>query len=115
MPITALPRSGKSKINLFGDGFKFLIIIMKIGALFSPMRLFVPISFFLFLTSVSYYAFTYIKYERFTNMSALLMTSSLLVFLIGIVSEQISSLHYRYNDRSQSSYSESERQDPKIK
>lgn len=107
IPITALARAGNSKISLFGDGLKFLIIIMKIGALFSPMRLFLPISFLLFLTAISYYAFTYIKYERFTNMSALLMTSSLLVFLIGIVSEQISSLHYRNIEVSQTGKNDS--------
>ena len=101
LPIRALKREGESKINIWKDGIRFLLIIMKIGSLFSPMRLFLPISFILFVTGVSYYAYTYMHFERFTNMSALLLTSSLLVFLIGIVSEQISSLHYRNidNDR----------------
>jgi hypothetical protein len=56
----------------------------KIGALFSPMRLFLPISLMLFLTGAMYYAYTYFSYSRFTNMSALLFISSLMVFLIGI-------------------------------
>lgn len=94
-PITALRRSGSSNISLFKDGIRFLIIIMKIGALFSPMRLFLPISMGMFVIGASYYAYTYFFFSRFTNMSALMFTSSLLVFLIGIVSEQISSLHYR--------------------
>ena len=94
-PITALRRSGNSNISLFKDGFRFLIIIMKIGALFSPMRLFLPISLGMFAIGASYYAYTYISSGRFTNMSALMFTSALLIFLIGIVSEQISSLHYR--------------------
>ena len=98
IPIHALKREGESKISIWKDGIRFLLIIMKIGSLFSPMRLFLPISFFLFVTGISYYAYTYIKFERFTNMTALLLTSSLLVFLIGIVSEQISSLHYRNID-----------------
>ena len=94
-PITTLPRSGHSKISIFRDGVRFLLIILKIGALFSPMRLFLPISMAMFFTGIGYYLYTFITSGRFTNMSALLITSALLVFLIGIVSEQISSLHYR--------------------
>ena len=97
MPIHARQRSGerKSHIRLFHDGFRFLIIIIKIGALFSPMRFFLPISAALFLTGVSYYAYTYFTWGRLTNMSAILLLSALLTFLIGIVSEQISALHYK--------------------
>ena len=98
VPITALARSGDSKIHLFKDGIRFIIIIMKIGALFSPMRLFLPISAGTFFVGFGYYIYTFITAGPFTNMSALLFTSSLLIFLIGIVSEQISSLHYRFTD-----------------
>jgi len=84
-----------SNIKILKDGVRFFIIILKIGALFSPMRLFLPISATLFLTGITYYGYTYLFYSRFTNMSALLIISSLMVFLIGILSEQISSLHYR--------------------
>jgi len=88
-------RHGTSKIRLFKDGIRFFLIILKIGSLFSPMRLFLPISLALFATGLSYYGYTYFNYGRFTNMSALLFISSLMIFLIGIVSEQVSSLHYR--------------------
>ena len=88
-------REGKSKIRLLKDGVRFLVIILKIGALFSPMRLFLPTSTGLFFIGVIYYAYTYWATGRFTNMSALLFISSLLIFLIGILSEQVSSLHYR--------------------
>ena len=96
-PIKARQRSGerKSHIRLFHDGFRFLIIIMKIGALFSPMRFFLPISAALLFAGLSYYAYTYITWGRLTNMSAILLLSGLLTFLIGIVSEQISALHYK--------------------
>lgn len=96
VPITALPREGTSKISIFKDGLKFLIIIMKIGALFSPMRLFLPISLLLFAIGGLYYGYTYYTSGRLTNMSAVIFLSSLTIFLIGIVSEQVSSLHYRY-------------------
>lgn len=97
IPIKVRQREGSSHISIFKDGLKFLTIILKIGALFSPMRLFLPISFILFSTGISYYFYTYISFGRFTNMSALLFTASLFSFLMGIVSEQISALHYKNN------------------
>lgn len=95
VPIHAGKRQGKSHIRLIKDGTRFLIIILKVGALFSPMRLFLPISLAVFFTGISYYTYTFMTIGRFTNMSALLILSSLIIFLIGILSEQISSLHYR--------------------
>jgi glycosyltransferase involved in cell wall biosynthesis len=95
VPIRALQRSGKSHIRLVEDGLRFLVIILKIGTLFSPMRLFLPVSAGLFTLALAYYGWTYLNYHRFTNMSALLFLSSLLCFLIGILAELVSSLHYR--------------------
>jgi glycosyltransferase involved in cell wall biosynthesis len=98
VPIRAGKREGKSKIKVLRDGLRFFIIIIKIGALFSPMRLFLPVSAFLFTVGLAYYGYTYFQWQRFTNMSALLFSSSLMTFLLGIVSEQISSLHYKGAD-----------------
>ncbi len=97
VPIEAKNRTGenKSHIRLLHDGLRFLIIIVKIGALFSPMRFFLPISAALFITGLSYYGYTYFNWGRLTNMSTILFLSSLFTFLIGIVSEQISALHYK--------------------
>jgi glycosyltransferase involved in cell wall biosynthesis len=95
IPIHAGMRNGKSHINVMKDGIRFFIIILRIGALFSPMRLFLPISAAVFTTGLGYYAYTYFTANRFTNMSGVLFLSSLLIFLIGILSEQISSLHYK--------------------
>jgi glycosyltransferase involved in cell wall biosynthesis len=97
VPIKAMNRTGqrKSHIRLFHDGLRFLVIILKIGALFSPMRFFLPISGALLLAGLSYYGYTYFTWGRLTNMSAILFLSSLFTFLIGIVSEQISALHYK--------------------
>ena len=93
--IHALRREGKSNIRPFRDGTRFFLIILKVGALFSPMRLFLPISAAIFTTGVGYYGFTYFTQGRFTNMSAVLFLASLIIFLIGIIGEQISSLHYQ--------------------
>jgi glycosyltransferase involved in cell wall biosynthesis len=95
IPIHAGRREGKSHIRLLKDGIRFFIIILRIGTLFSPMRLFLPISGSIFITGMAYYGYTFFTSGRFTNMSALLLLSSLLIFLIGILSEQISSLHYK--------------------
>jgi glycosyltransferase involved in cell wall biosynthesis len=97
VPIQATNRrvDSKSHIRLFHDGFRFFIIILKIGALFSPMRFFLPISALLLTVGISYYGYTYINFGRLTNMSTILILSSLFTFLIGIVSEQISALHYK--------------------
>ena len=88
-----------SNIKILKDGIRFFLIIIKIGALYSPMRLFLPLSALFFLSGLTYYAYTYIISNRFTNMSALLILASLMIFLIGILSEQISSLHYRDNEK----------------
>ena len=98
IPIHAGKRDGKSHIKIIRDGIRFFIIILKIGALFSPMRLFLPISALIFTTGLGYYAYTFYTTSRFTNMTGVLFLSSLIIFLIGIISEQISSLHYKHTE-----------------
>lgn len=98
VPIHTPRRIGKSHIRPLRDGVRFLLIIIKIGTLYSPQKLFLPISAGFFLTGLGYYIYTYLVSARFTNMSALLFISSILTFLIGIVSEQISALHYKGMD-----------------
>jgi glycosyltransferase involved in cell wall biosynthesis len=93
-PIIAAKREGKSHIHPIKDGIRFLLIIFKIGSLYSPLKLFVPISFAFFLTGIVYYLYTYLSIGRFTNMSALLLSTSVIIFLIGLVSEQITQLMY---------------------
>jgi glycosyltransferase involved in cell wall biosynthesis len=87
-------RIGKSHIKIIKDGIRFLLILFKIGTLYSPLKIFLPISSFCFMTGTFYYLYTYLAYGRFTNMSALLFTTSILIFLLGLVSEQITSLLY---------------------
>ena len=87
--------SGHSHVRPLRDGVRFLLIIIKVGTLYSPQKLFIPISAAFFWTGLCYYLYTYLTAGRFTNMSALLFISAILTFLIGIVSEQISTLHYK--------------------
>jgi hypothetical protein len=94
LPIEVKKRVGKSKIKLVEDGIRFFLIISKIATLFSPFRIFLPISILLFCTGISYYLFTFFTQGRFTNMSALLFSTSIIVFMMGLVSEQISQLRY---------------------
>ncbi len=95
VPIQTEARKGHSNISILKDGMRFFIIILRVGALFSPMRLFLPVSFLFFLLGMVHYSYTYFTSGRFTNMSALMFIASMLTFLIGIVSEQVSSLHYK--------------------
>jgi len=96
LPIQVLQREDKSKshINILKDGLRFLLIIFKVGTLYSPLKLFTPISGIFFLTGFTYYIYTYFLFGRFTNMSALLFITSLLFFFMGLISEQISNLQY---------------------
>jgi glycosyltransferase involved in cell wall biosynthesis len=93
LPIETQKGKG-SKSKLLQDGTRFFLIITKVATLFSPLRVFLPTSVFLFLMALGYYLYTFIAYGRFTNMSALLFNSSLIVFMIGLVAEQISQMRY---------------------
>ncbi len=93
-------KKGSSNISLFRDGVRFFMIITKICALYSPFRIFLPISFLIFFVGISYYMYTYFTSGRFTNMSALLFTTSILVFLMGLISEQITQMRYERSEGS---------------
>lgn len=84
-----------SHIRPLRDGLRFLLIIFKIATLYSPLKLFAPIAFGFGLLGLGYYAWTFATEHRFTNMSALLISAAVIVFLIGLISEQITSLTYR--------------------
>jgi len=94
VPIMARKRTGTSKIRPLTDGFHFLLIMIKITTLYSPLLIFMPISILFMLTGIGYYCYTYITTMRFTNMSALFMTTSVMVFMLGLISEQITQLRY---------------------
>lgn len=85
----------QSHVRILQDGIRFLLIIFKIGTLFSPLKLFLPISLLFFITGLSYYLYSFLTIGRFTNMSMLLFITSVLVFLMGLISEQITSLIYK--------------------
>jgi glycosyltransferase involved in cell wall biosynthesis len=95
-PVTVLKRNGESHIRPLQDGLRFLLIIFRIGSLYSPLKFYLPISAINFLAGCLLYAYSYLTSGRFTNMSALLFTTALLVFLIGMVSEQITNLMYMH-------------------
>lgn len=80
---------GKSKVSIMRDGVRFFMIITKICTLYSPLRVFLPVSFGMFLMGLGWYVYTFFKFNRFTNMSAFLFITSVLIFMMGLVSEQI--------------------------
>jgi glycosyltransferase involved in cell wall biosynthesis len=95
IPIIAHKRIGKSHIKPLRDGIRFLLIIFKIGTLYAPLKLFGPLSLGFFSLGLGYYSYTFLTAGRFTNMGTLLFITSLLIFLIGLVSEQITQLLYK--------------------
>jgi len=100
IPIQTQERTGESKIRIVSDGFRFLGIIVKIATLFSPFKIFLPVSAFMFLTGLSYGLFRIVALDgRYGPTSAMLMTMSVVVFMVGLVSEQVAQLRF---DRSES-------------
>lgn len=95
VPIHAAKRIGKSHIRLLRDGARFLLIIFKIGTLFSPLKLFAPVALVMFLLATGWYGYTFTTLGRFTNMSTLLFTGSVITFMMGLISEQITALMYK--------------------
>jgi len=92
VPIQTLYRAGQSKISLVTDGIRFLLIITKIATLFAPFRVFLPVSVFFFLGGVGNYIYTYVTQNRFTNMSVFALTTAVIIFMLGLISEQIALL-----------------------
>ena len=94
LPIKAEKRTGKSHIRPIRDGLRFMAIIFKIATLYAPLKVFLPISGFFFVSGLGYYAYTFFTMGRFTNMSMLILSASVIIFLIGLISEQITALTF---------------------
>ncbi|MGH8470587.1 MAG: glycosyltransferase family 2 protein [Gammaproteobacteria bacterium] len=99
VPIQTKKRSGKSHIKWVRDGLRFLVIVFKIGTLYAPLKIFLPFSMVSFAAGLANYAYTYITGGRFTNMSAVLFIVAVLIFLMGLLSEQITMLLFQKTDR----------------
>lgn len=100
VPIDARERqSANSHIRPLRDGSRFLLIILKVATLYSPLKVFTPASAAFFFIGAGYYGYTFFAEHRFTNMSALLFIVAGLVFLMGLVAEQIANLLYANTGR----------------
>jgi glycosyltransferase involved in cell wall biosynthesis len=93
-PIEASQRTGQSKIRLARDGAKFFLIILKVVTIFSPLRVFLPIGAASFLLGAGYAVWTTFTQSHITNSSVLLIMLSVIVFLVGLISEQIAALRF---------------------
>jgi glycosyltransferase involved in cell wall biosynthesis len=91
-PIDTKPRIGRSKIRFVSDGATFFLILLKVITVFSPLRIFVPISVAAFSLGTAYALWTGVTQHHITNSSVLLILLSVVIFLVGLVSEQISTL-----------------------
>jgi glycosyltransferase involved in cell wall biosynthesis len=95
VPIRAAERIGASHIKPIRDGLRFLLIIFKIATLYAPLKLFVPAAIAFFALGWAYWAYTFLEFHRLSLVSVALWSASVIVFLIGLISEQITSLTYR--------------------
>src|SRR5258705_2440835 len=93
-PVDAARRQGVSKIRLGADGVQFFLILLKVITIFSPLRIFLPISVTAFLVGAAYAAWTIATQSHVTNSSVLLILLSVVIFLVGLISEQISALRF---------------------
>jgi glycosyltransferase involved in cell wall biosynthesis len=93
-PVDARQRQGASKIHLGSDGVRFFLILLKVITIFSPLRIFLPISVTAFLLGAAYATWTIVTQSHVTNSSVLLILLSVVIFLVGLISEQISSLRF---------------------
>ena len=98
-PVHAAPRAGVSKIRLGSDGVGFLLILLKVMTIFSPLRIFLPVSAASFVIGSAYAAWTIATQSHVTNSSVLLIVLSVVIFLMGLVSEQISALRFEGRER----------------
>ena len=99
-PTAARPRIGASKIRLARDGAKFFVIILKIVTIYSPLRVFIPIALTAFVAGAAYGVWNVVTHARIPNGAVLLILFSVVVFLVGLVSEQISALRFERGSRS---------------
>jgi hypothetical protein len=95
LPIHAPKRIGESHLRVVRDGLRFLLIIFKIGSLYSPLKLFTPVALVHGLTGVGYYIFTFTTQHRLSSMTVFLLSAAVTIFMIGLVSEQITALMYK--------------------
>jgi glycosyltransferase involved in cell wall biosynthesis len=91
-PITVGARLGKSKIKLVSDGARFLMILLKVITVFSPLRIFLPVAGAFFTLGAAYAIWTTITRHDITDSSVLLLVLAVVIFLVGLVSEQISTM-----------------------
>ncbi len=94
-PIIAKKRIGKSKIKILRDGFRFILIIIKIAILFSPLKVFLPVSLGFVTAGLAHMFYKIVLLGlRYTQFSIFLISVGVIIFLIGLLSEQIATLRY---------------------
>jgi len=99
VPFLPARREGRSKIKVFRDGSRFLMILMKITTLFSPLRIFMPLALGVWGLGIIWYVFTYVTSHRFTNMALLALVQGSILFMLGLISEQVAQLRFDRSSR----------------
>jgi len=92
VPVNVLKRKGKSKINPIKDFINFLVLVMKTSLIFSPLRVFLPVSILFFVLGMGYLVYYIVLYSDVPDSAIFLLTTSIIIFFFGFISDQVSSL-----------------------
>lgn len=98
VPVVLRRRTGKSKLVWWKDGVRFFLILFKISTLYAPLRIFFPIATTFLAAGLLYYEYTFLTAHRFTNMGMMLITTGVLVFLMGLLAESVAELRFQRRD-----------------
>ena len=98
VPIKTKKRVGRSKLNLLRDGVGFILVMFKIIMMFSPFKVFAPAGALFVALGITYYIYTFVLWQQFRNMSALLISIGVLIFMLGLIAEQIAQLRMQRSE-----------------
>ncbi len=90
VPINYEQRTGKSKIRPFYDTLNFIQLICRAVLWFEPLRVFIPLSFILFATSLLVLLLSWLFTPRPMDVTfAVIAMSSVVVFAVGLLADLI--------------------------
>lgn len=95
-PIVSPQRVGKSKIKPIRDGLRFLLTITRLAVLFVPLKIFLPVSLSFVVVGLGYGLYQILFLSRFSNMPPLFIMIGVVIFLNGLIAEQIAMQNLRY-------------------
>lgn len=99
VPLSSIQKRihGESNIRPLKDGMRFIHIILRVIMTFHPMKIFLPITLTLFLGGIAVSVYQLLQVGGIRSSSIILLLSSVIVFLNGMLAEQISQIRRELN------------------